>query len=365
MPTLYDQLRAYRRQIAEQRNIAVFMVFGNKPLEDLVAKQPQTEEELAKVNGFAAKKIETYGKDILNIINTYRQNFFDEAVAEQVQFQAKQQTELEQKEASDGSNLYNIFRGALLSFDAYSKDDNLMELIYDTAVEYEDLNAVYRLNDIIAKGNTYTKCLCLMNYLTAHLMHNPNYDNHIKTGLMDLLEFAWDGEKRESLNSICLAHILRSFFLSQNIIARVVYMFPFSPYDSDTHVITEAWQEESKKWVMFDPVYNTCVSDENGILLSVAELREALSRREKIFLSTTVAYNQKSLTAKEEEELLTFYAKNCFFFKVNELQTRNGATTGQTAVIIPDGFDYDKYMLLKNRHSRREVFKPLSFLFEK
>lgn len=365
MPTLYDQLRQYRRQIAEQRDIAIFMVFSNKSLEDLVAKLPQTPEELEKVNGFATKKIETYGKDILNIITAYCKQNPDQAQNESAQYQTKQQTELEEKEASDGSNLYNIFRDALFSFSSYTKNTGEIAFQYDTANEYQDISTLYRLNDIVAEQPTYNKCLSLMSYLAAHLSHNPNYDNHIKTGLLDLLEFAWDGEKKESLNSVCLAHILRSFFLSQNITARVVYMFPFSPYDADTHVITEAWLEEQQKWVMFDPTYNTCVSDENGIILSVAELREALSRREKIFLSAGTAYNQKPLTAKEEENLTTLYAKTSFFFKINELQTRNGAATGQTAVITPDGFDYDKYLLLKNRHTRREVFKPLSFMFEK
>ncbi len=365
MPTLYDQLRTYRRQIAEQQNISTFMIFNNKSLEDLIAKLPQTPEELEKVNGFASKKIETYGKDILNIITAYCKQNPDLAQNESAQYQNKQQTEQKEKEATDGTNIYNIFRGALFSFSTYTKDTAPLKLQYDTANEYQDINRLYRLDDIVSEQSTYNKCLSLMGYLSAHLSHNPNYDNHIKTGLLDLLEFAWDGEKKESLNSVCLAHILRSFFLSQNITARVVYMSPFSPYDADTHVITEAWLEEQQKWVMFDPTYNTCVSDENGIILSIAELREALSRREKIFLSVGAAYNQKPLSAKEEENLITLYAKTSFFFKINELQTRNGAASGQTAVIIPDGFDYDKYLILKNRHIRREVFKPLSFMFER
>ena len=363
--TLYDQLRQYRRQIAEQRDLAIFMVFSNKSLEDLVAKLPQNAEELAKVNGFAAKKIETYGADVLRIINSYREANPDLAAAESTAYQNKQQTAQEEKEASDGSNLYNIFRGALFSFNTYSKDDAPITLKYDTAQEYADICALYRLNDIVTEGTTYNKCVSLIAYLSAHLSHNPAYDNHIKTGLADLLEFAWDGEKKESLNSVCLAYILRSFFLSQNITARMVYMFPFSPYDSDSHVVTEAWLEEQQKWVMFDPTYNCCIPDENGILLSVAELREALSRREKLFLSAGASYNQKSLTTKEEENLAAFYAKNCFFFKINERQTLSGAANGQTVLIIPDGFDYDKYMLVKNRHTRRELRKPLSFMFTK
>lgn len=365
MTSLNDQLRQYRRQIAEQRNIAPFMVFNNKTLDDLILKQPQTIEELETVNGFAAKKIETYGREILKIIIAYRQNFPEQAAGESSKLAALKQTEQEEKEALNGFNPDNIFRGALFSFNTFSKDEGKLTLSYDTAKEYDDINALYRLNDITASGTTYAKCLSLMNYQTAHLMHNGNYDNRIKTGLLDLIEYAWDGDPKESLNCLCLAHILRSFMFSQNITARVISMFPFSPYDIDNHVVTEAWLEEQQKWVMFDPTYNTCVSDENGILLSVAELRDALSRREKIFFATQSAYNHKPFTPKKSEEVATYYAKNCFFFKINELQTRTGAAAGQTALITPDGFDYEKYMLVKNRHTRRELHKPLSFMFEK
>lgn len=363
--TLSEQLKNYRRRIGEAKDIALFMIFNNKSLNDLVLKQPQTKEELAQVNGFAAKKIETYGAEILEIIKTYRQNFPELAASESAEIAARLQTETEEKELADGSNLYNIFCGALFSFNSFSKDDGALALCYDTPKEYEDINALYRLNDIVISGTTYTKCLSLMNYQTAHMLHNGNYDNHIRTGLLDLLEYAWDAERKESLNCLCLAHILRSFMLSQNIKARVVYMFPFSPYDKDNHVVTEAWLEEQQKWVMFDPTYNTCVSDQNGVLLSVAELRDALSHHEKIFFADQTAYCQKPLTGKELDELAAYYAKDCFFFKINENQTRNGAAAGKTAVIIPDGFDYEKFMLLKNRPRRREIFKPISFLLER
>lgn len=364
-PSLIEQLKSYRRRIGETKDLALYMVFNNKTLEDLVLKQPQTKEELEKVNGFGLKKIETYGAEILAIITAYRQNFPERAATESAELAAIKQTEADEKESADGFNPYNIFRGALFSFNTYTKDDGEITLRYDTATEYEDINTLYRLNDITMPGTTHTKCLSLMNYQTAHLMHNGSYDNHIKTGLLDLLEYAWDSEQKESLNCLCLAHVLRSFMLSQGITARVVYMFPFSPYDIDNHVVTEAWLEEQQKWVMFDPTYNTCVSDNSGVLLSLAELRDALSRREKIFFAAQAAYNQKPFTEKKAEEVAAYYAKNCFFFKINENQTRQNAAAGRTVLISPDGFDYEKFMLLKNAPRRREIHKPLSFMHQK
>ena len=68
----------------------------------------------------------------------------------------------------------------------------------DMDVARADICALYRLNDIITEGTTYNKCVSLIAYLSAHLSHNPAYDNHIKTGLADLLEFAWDGEKKRA-----------------------------------------------------------------------------------------------------------------------------------------------------------------------
>ena len=45
------------------------MIFNNEQLTELVQKLPSNKEELLAINGFAEKKFELYGEDILRIIS--------------------------------------------------------------------------------------------------------------------------------------------------------------------------------------------------------------------------------------------------------------------------------------------------------
>jgi superfamily II DNA helicase RecQ len=67
-PDLMERLKEWRANVAKEKNIAPFMVAANKALESVAAMHPQNEQELLNVPGFGSKKVETYGPDILEIV---------------------------------------------------------------------------------------------------------------------------------------------------------------------------------------------------------------------------------------------------------------------------------------------------------
>ncbi len=68
---LYNELSALRRQIAEQRGIPAFMIFGNRTLQDMARKAPRTPAEFARVSGVGRAKLEDLGGPFLARINAY------------------------------------------------------------------------------------------------------------------------------------------------------------------------------------------------------------------------------------------------------------------------------------------------------
>lgn len=62
---IYDELKTWRRSYAEEHDIAAFIVFSNKTLEDLVRKKPQSVDELGQVYGFGPNKVEQLGEEVL------------------------------------------------------------------------------------------------------------------------------------------------------------------------------------------------------------------------------------------------------------------------------------------------------------
>ena len=68
---LYNTIKQWRNSTAEKENIAPYMIFGDKTIEDLVEKKPQNEKELLSVFGIGTVKAEKIGSQVLRIIGNY------------------------------------------------------------------------------------------------------------------------------------------------------------------------------------------------------------------------------------------------------------------------------------------------------
>lgn len=66
---LFEVLREYRSQKADELGVPPFYVASNKLLQELIEQRPQNEQELLEVNGIGPVLNERYGKDLLQILN--------------------------------------------------------------------------------------------------------------------------------------------------------------------------------------------------------------------------------------------------------------------------------------------------------
>ena len=66
--TLWTRLRAWRTEIAKKHGIPAYVVFHDATLMELVRLRPQTEGELRQVPGIGARKLESYGGNLLEIL---------------------------------------------------------------------------------------------------------------------------------------------------------------------------------------------------------------------------------------------------------------------------------------------------------
>ena len=66
--SLFETLRALRRDIAEEEHIPPFVVFTDATLRDMAEKHPKTWEALADVHGIGAFKLQKYGARFLKVL---------------------------------------------------------------------------------------------------------------------------------------------------------------------------------------------------------------------------------------------------------------------------------------------------------
>jgi len=62
---LFDALRAWRGEVARSHGVPAYVIFHDATLRDIALAQPSSLDELGRVNGVGASKLERYGEEIL------------------------------------------------------------------------------------------------------------------------------------------------------------------------------------------------------------------------------------------------------------------------------------------------------------
>ena len=65
---IFENLRKLRLELARERGVPAYIIFSDATLRDLARKRPSTPEDLLLVSGIGLKKLDTYGKRILETI---------------------------------------------------------------------------------------------------------------------------------------------------------------------------------------------------------------------------------------------------------------------------------------------------------
>ena len=68
---LFGQLKKLRNQIAHEENVPAYLIFSDSSLLDLATYLPLTKNDLPRISGFGAFKIEKYGAPFLEMIQDY------------------------------------------------------------------------------------------------------------------------------------------------------------------------------------------------------------------------------------------------------------------------------------------------------
>jgi ATP-dependent DNA helicase RecQ len=66
--TRFEALKAWRSEVARERALPAYVVFHDATLAAMAAAEPTSLADLGKISGVGAKKLETYGADILRVL---------------------------------------------------------------------------------------------------------------------------------------------------------------------------------------------------------------------------------------------------------------------------------------------------------
>ena len=100
---------------------------------------------------------------------------------------------------------------------------------------------------------------------------------------------------------------------------------------SDCHVITVVYSNTLDKWVWVDPTFDLFVMDENGTMLSIAEVRDRIRNDKPLQINDYANWNHRSTQTKEY--YIDYYmAKNLYYLVCMEQARFNAETRIEGAV---------------------------------
>jgi hypothetical protein len=72
-PVMFQRLKEWRKEVAEQNSAPSFVVATQKSLIEIANQLPYSTDQLKAIKGFGKKKIEYYGQEIIELVTAYRQ----------------------------------------------------------------------------------------------------------------------------------------------------------------------------------------------------------------------------------------------------------------------------------------------------
>ena len=113
---------------------------------------------------------------------------------------------------------------------------------------------------------------------------------------------------------------------------------------NDCHVINVVYSATLDKWVWVDPTFDAYVVDENGVMLSIQEVRERMRDGRPYFLNEDANWNNES-PQTQKHYLDTYMAKNLYYLVCSDRSEFDTETwcEGKHPIyyvaLIPEGYD--------------------------
>lgn len=199
---------------------------------------------------------------------------------------------------------YRSLSAEIPSFTYQSKDDIVLT----------DLRKKYNLDSVAGNGDEISKFINLMKWVHKIVRHDGSSTNP-KVKSADAIIEICEAEKR-GVNCRMMATILNEVYLSMGYKSRFITCMPQGEKFDDCHVINEVYSTTLNKWLWMDPTFETYVTDDKGMYLSIQETRYRLVNDLPVNASKEINWNSQPYGGGGDKYLHGYMTKNLYRFSI-------------------------------------------------
>ena len=215
--------------------------------------------------------------------------------------------------------------------------------------EYFKQNAGLDLDALAAADKTtWQKATELAVFVAQNIPHNNQKEQIYDRNAITL----WEYSRRVPTGFNCRWHatLLSELLLSIGIRNHFVTCLPYDENDNDCHVVNIVWLPELEKWAMIDSDMTEYVTGEDGVPLSLKEMREYI-RADKAFTVNVLPGFEDSWVARPsgQDYMQAYWAKNLYWFGLYKVYSfdleyiqngeRNNRFASEYISLLPGGDD--------------------------
>lgn len=195
--------------------------------------------------------------------------------------------------------------------------------------KYDGLRNYVKLN--LDKKSELEKVHILLNYTFNNLISGNDDYSKLNDKCNSL--FILNNTKTCRIKSNCFMYcvVLTELLLCYGIKSRLIICRPFDFYkNTDCHCMVHSYIKELEKWIALDPANCASFRDENGIFLSIPEIRKKIIEDKKydVFCST---YDNSVMI----KNYLPYYLFAFFPFKNNSFDSYSSGVSNHINVLLP------------------------------
>lgn len=198
-----------------------------------------------------------------------------------------------------------------------NKDDREIPAFTYQSADDSNLRALrkgFNLDSIAGEGSDILKMINLLRWVHNLIPHDGNHANPQVKNAMYMISVC--KKENRGLNCRGLATVLNECYLAMGFKSRFVTCLPKDSLkvDPDCHVINMIYSTSLQKWIWMDPTNNAYVMDEQGMLLSIEEVRDRIILGKPLLLNPDANWNNK-VSKTKEDYLYNYMAKNLYLLQ--------------------------------------------------
>jgi hypothetical protein len=210
------------------------------------------------------------------------------------------------------------------------------------------LREMYNLETIAGRGSETDRIINLTRwvyYLTGHA-NDPRIPEELNA--FSLIHLAKDDHM--TINCYMKTIILNEMFLATGFSSRWTHLLPHSHEEDESHFVTSVYSRTLGKWILMDPDFGAYLTDDNGSLLGVAEIRNRLITGKPMVVvgvDTSQGILAQSWGSVREfvqgADYLWYLSKNIFKIRCPQVSTFNQRAMPDRVYfeLLPDGYRDD------------------------